>query len=214
MALGSYEINVVVGGMPQNIATAFGKLSEQLIGAEYTPIAYLGSQVVNGTNHAVLAEQLITTGKDTKNVVVVIFNEKPVKDALPEVTLVNIERVLESGAPIGGIKVEPTTNMPEDALKDFNEVMEGFLGSKVEPFAYLGSQVVKGTNYYFAAELTPVVQNPKSSVAIVVVNALSDQVSFVDILGGQYDGVAAGYAFTWLKRTNKLSVGAPLGEWP
>jgi len=137
MSLGGYDINVNTSGMPQAIATAFGKLSETLVGAEYTPIAYLGSQVVNGTNHAVLAEQLIITGKDTKNVVLIIFNEKPVKDALPEVTLVNIERVLESGAPIGGIKVEPTTDIPEDALNDFNEVMEGFVGSNVEPFAYL-----------------------------------------------------------------------------
>jgi hypothetical protein len=76
--------------MPEKIATAVGDL--KIVGAEYTPIAYLGSQVVNGINHAVLAEQLVVAGKDTKNVVVIMFNERP-----EGVTLVGIERVLESG---------------------------------------------------------------------------------------------------------------------
>ena len=73
--VGGWSVDVVVGGMPEKVATAFASLNE-LAGAEYTPIAYLGSQLVNGVNHAVLAEQLLITGKDTKNVVLVIFNEK------------------------------------------------------------------------------------------------------------------------------------------
>ena len=71
---GGWSVNVEVGKMPQKVATAFSKLGD-LVGASYTPIAYLGSQVVNGINHAVLAEQTVLTGKDTKNIVVIIFNE-------------------------------------------------------------------------------------------------------------------------------------------
>ena len=37
--------------MPQKVATAIAELN--LIGAEYAPIAYLGSQLVNGVNHGV-----------------------------------------------------------------------------------------------------------------------------------------------------------------
>lgn len=74
--LGSWDVKVVVGSLPEKVATAVGELGEKLIGAEYTPIAYLGSQLVNGTNHAVLAEQVLTTGRDTKNIVVLTFNEK------------------------------------------------------------------------------------------------------------------------------------------
>ena len=70
---GSWNVNVVTNGMPQKVATAIGALSEKLIGAEYEPIAYLGSQVVNGTNHAVLAKQILTTGRDTTNIVVIVF---------------------------------------------------------------------------------------------------------------------------------------------
>lgn len=209
--LGSWKINVDVNGMPQKVATAVGKLSEQLMGAEYTPIAYLGSQNVNGTNHAVLAEQLIITGKDTKNVVVLIFNEKPNE---MECSLVNIERVVESsGGALGGIAVDVKTEIPEDARDSFTKCFEGFVGSKVEPFALLGTQVVKGTNYIFAAQVTSVTAEPEVKASILIVNALTGEISFTDMLGTKTDALQLGYAFTWLKRQNS-SLGAPLGEWP
>ena len=65
--IGSWNVDVTVGKLPQKVATAVGKLNESIVGTEYTPIAYLGSQVVNGINHAVLAEQVIVTGKIRRN---------------------------------------------------------------------------------------------------------------------------------------------------
>ena len=76
METGNWEIAIEIGRIPQKIASAIIDLEEKLVGAEYEPIAYLGSQVVNGVNHAVLAKQIITTGRDTENIVVLIFNEK------------------------------------------------------------------------------------------------------------------------------------------
>ena len=208
--VGSWNVDVAVGKMPQKVASAFAKLSETLIGAEYTPIAYLGSQTVNGINHAVLAEQLIVTGKDTKNIVVIIFNEKP-NDM--EATLVNIERVVESGNALGGINVNLQTEIPEDANKAFKTVFDGYVGMNIKPFAYLGSQVTKGVDYIFVAETAPVVQNPEKGVAIVVVNAMTKNVAFVDILTSKHETMSLGYSFTWLKNEN-TSLGKPLGEWP
>lgn len=198
--LGSWKTEVTVGALPQAVATAFGKLNEQLLGAEYTPIAYLGSQVVNGTNHAVLAEQLVITGKDTKNIVVIIFNQKP--NQVGDATLVSIERVLESGGELGGVSVNVETDIPEEAKAAFNKAFAGFVGSKVEPFVLLGTQVTKGINYIFAAEITPVTQNPVSTVDLVTVNALTNEVAFVDILTSKHDVLNLGYAFTWLKNQN------------
>lgn len=193
---GAWNIKVVKDAMPQKVATAVGKLSQQLMGAEYTPIAYLGSQLVNGTNHAVLAEQLIVTGKDTKNVVVLIFNEKPNE---MECSLVSIERVLESGTGLGVIAVDVKTQIPEEALNTFNKSFEGFVGSKVEPFAYLGSQIVNGINYFFACEVTSVTKDPVSSVALVTVNSNTGVVKFDDLITGTSVAKSLGYAFTWLK---------------
>lgn len=188
--VGSWEVNVAVGKLPEKVATAFGSLNE-LVGASYIPIAYLGSQVVNGTNHAVLAEQTIVTGKDTKNIVLVIFNEKP-----EGVTLVNIERVIESGGELGGADVDVKTNIPEEATAAFQAVTAEFVGAKVTPFALLATKVTKGTNYAFVAEVAPVVPDPVKSVAIVTVNAMTKNVAFTDLLTSKHTG-SLGYAFTW-----------------
>ena len=185
--VGSWTINVNTSGMPQKIATAVGELGEKLIGAEYSPIAYLGSQIVNGTNHAVLAEQLLLTGKDTKNIVLLIFNEK---DGV--VTLSNIERVIEAGGPFGGTAIDVKANIPEDAQSVFDQAMAGFVGSNVEPFALLGTKVVKGIDYLFAATVTPVTPEAITKVAIVKVNLLEKSIKFMDILNAPL-----GYAFTW-----------------
>jgi hypothetical protein len=58
MKFGSWEINPIVDAMPQKVATAFSELAETLVGASYEPIAYLGSQTVNGINHAVDLNEL------------------------------------------------------------------------------------------------------------------------------------------------------------
>ena len=195
---GSWTINVTANGMPEKVATAMSKLNETMLGAEYTPIAYLGSQLVNGTNHAVLAEQLVTTGKDTKNVVVIIFNEKGM-----DCTLVNIERVLETGGVDGGITVDVKTDIPAEAKAEFDKALEGFVGSTIKPFAYLGSQVVNGVNYIFACEATSVTAEPITSVVLVTVNSNTGIVKFDDLIVGTKAAKTLGYAFTWLK--NKTS---------
>lgn len=194
MKFGSWKINVT-SGMPQKVATAFGKLSEQLLGAEYQPIAYLGSQEVNGINHAVLAEQTVLAGKDTKNVVLIIFNEKGM-----ECELVNIERVLESGGALGGTQVEAQTTIPEEAQKAWDKAFEGFVGSNVTPFAYLGSQLTNVMNYFFAATARPIVADPEDKAVIVMVNPM--EVDFTSLLENKN---TLGYSFSWR---------IPLGEWP
>lgn len=175
--VGSWEVNVVVNGMPEKVATAVSALADQLIGAEYTPIAYLGSQLVNGTNHAVLAEQILTTGRDTKNIVLLIFNEKGM-----DCNLVNIERVVEGGVGVGGTEIDVKTDIPEEAKNAFDTALTEFIGSSVKPFVYLGSQVVSGIDYIFAAEVSPIVENPIKKVAVVTVNGLTKKVYFKDIL--------------------------------
>ena len=179
--------------MPQKVATAIGKMSESLMGAEYEPICYLGSQVVNGTNHAVLCEQTIITGRDTKNIVVVVFNEKPNE---MELTLVRIDTIVEGGLPMGGTAIDVKTDIPDDAKAIWEDAFDGMVGSNVEPFALLGTQVVNGVNYIFGAVLTPVVADPMSKAVVVTINEKSGTVKFADMLVSKQGG-SLGYAFTW-----------------
>ena len=203
---GTWNVNVVTSGMPQKVATAFSALGEQLVGAEYEPIAYLGSQLVNGTNHAVLAKQIITTGRDTTNVVVIVFNEKP--NAM-EATLVSIDRIVEGGGALGGVQINPQVEIPEDAMSAWNTAFESFVGAKMVPFALLGSQVVNGVNFIFAATVTPVIPDAVAKACIVTINPMTGTVAFDDLLSTKYEA-SLGYSFTWLKG----GLGKPLGEWP
>ena len=190
--VGNWDINVVVSKLPQKVATAFANLGETIIGATYIPIAYIGSQIVNGTNHAVLAEQTIITGRDTKNIVLIIFNEKP-----EGVSLVNIERIVEGGLELGGTKIDVETEIPEVALSAFNEALGYFVGSTVEPFALLATKITKGTDYIFVATVKPVALEAKATVALVTVNTLEKRISFIDVIQPNLNKASLGYAFTW-----------------
>ena len=165
MSVGNWNVHLSVSGMPETVATAFSDITNQLVGAEYTPIAYLGSQLVHGTNHAILAEQLLTTGKDVKNVVLMILNELDGR-----FTVVGIERILSSGGELGGTEVDVKTEIPEVAAKVLKDAMGGFVGASIKPFALLGTQVVKGTNYIFAAEVETVTKDSTPKIAIVKAN--------------------------------------------
>ena len=191
--VGAWKVKPVVGGMPEKVATAFTDVLGKLVGAEYTPIAYLGSQVVNGVNHAILAEQLLVTGKDTKNVVLIVLNEREEK-----FTIANIERVVEGGDGLGGTAIDVKTEIPAEAKEAFDAVLGGNVGTTIKPFALLATQVTKGINYVFAAKVSPVVANPEPSVEIVFVNALTKRAAFVDVL----------------KSSVQVGLGKPLGEWP
>ena len=193
MNTGSWETNVVVGKLPQKVATAFGELNDML-GVEYVPIAYLGKQVVNGTNHAVLAKQTVLTGRDTTNIVVLVFNEKPNEEKVP---LVAVEHVLESGGELGGIQIGVKTDIPAEVNEIFASAFDGYVGAKVTPFALLGTQMTKGTTYFFAAELTTVTKDPEKKAVMVVVNQMEKQVGFVDMLTTKNSVTNFGYAFTW-----------------
>lgn len=179
--------------LPQKVASAMAELSETLIGAEYEPIVYLGSQVVNGTNHAVLAKQTILTGRDSTNVVLLIFNEKPGDMKL---TLVSIDRVLCSGKPLGGLKVEVIKELDDELLDIFHKGLEGYVGARYTPIVFLGSQVSKGVDYIYVVHLSAMGPNDRDEVALVAINPVVKSVRFADILEDRSNS-ALGYAFSW-----------------
>ncbi len=178
--LGEWKIEISLDRMPEKIASAIIGLNEQLIGAKYWPIAYLGSQIVNGTNYAVLAEQKILDANSTKNIVLVVFNVAP--QAL-KATLVYIEPVLNGFLlPAGGIHINEKYTITDEAQAAFDSVIKDFVGSKVEPFAFLATQITNGTNYTFAAVVTPVNLDAIQSVELVTVNPKNKFIHFEKII--------------------------------
>ena len=77
-----------MSAMPQAAANAWSAMSG-LVGANYKPMAYVGTQIVKGVNHVFLAEQTMMTVHFDRHIVIVTINEFDGKYCL-----VNIERVI------------------------------------------------------------------------------------------------------------------------
>ena len=77
MILGGWNIEDVKGcNLPQKVATDFTAVTSELVGAEYEPIAYLGSQQVNGMNYRILALMRAVTPNAEKRIVKMIIHEE------------------------------------------------------------------------------------------------------------------------------------------
>lgn len=78
MILGGWNLDEVKGcNLPQKVQTAFTAVTSELVGADYEPIAYLGSQQVNGMNYRILALMRTVTLNAEKKIVKMIINEAP-----------------------------------------------------------------------------------------------------------------------------------------
>lgn len=192
---GTWNVEINTHSLPQKVASAMSALKTQLIGAEYKMIAYLGSQLVNGTNHAVLAEQTVLTGKDSKNIVILIFNEKPDDK---KATLISIDRILEEGSPLGGTKIDVklAEDIPEEIMSIWTDARQHHIGSKLVPIALLGTKITNGINYIFIVTVDSLLPESKLELNLIVVNDSTRRMSFVELLADKTDH-ALGYAFNW-----------------
>lgn len=206
MDFGKWDVKISFDAMPQPVATAMEGLGDEVLGAKYEMIAYLGSQVVNGTNYAVLAKQILATGQDNQNVVVLKFNQKT-KDIVP--ALIGVEHILDEGAPMGGVTVDIQTEISKENQKIWYDGIEGYVGFSMQPIAYLGSQVVDGVNHFFAVEGTSVSLTPETYVFLAVINQQNKEFKLIDMLEDRASN-ALGYSFTWLTNSNrKVKLSAP-----
>ena len=198
--VGAWKINVSTN-MPEKVATAVVGMSGDLLGAEYVPICYLGSQVANGINHAVLAEQIVLSGKDTKNIVLLVFNEKP-NDIVA--TCVGIERIVLGGTGMGGVKVafEYPDMFDADIKAIWDEALAELVGANIKPIALVATQMVNGEDYVFVAEIRTIESDQAYDVAIVTINNRTKTAHIIGILDSRFEN-SLSYAFTWLTRSPK-----------
>ena len=74
--LGGWNLEEVKGtALPQKVQSAFTAVTGELVGADYEPIAYLGSQIVNGTNYRLIAIQRLVIPSGENRIVKMIINE-------------------------------------------------------------------------------------------------------------------------------------------
>ena len=184
--LGGWALNKedTVYVLPEAAQTAFDKaLAEN---EEFTakPIALLGQQVVAGMNYAVLAEvtPLIEGGDIVSTLqVLIIYADLQGNATLTDVLPFDLGTLSEgeyAALPdptlAGGWAVPEefeAATLPEDVQAAFDKALVGYTGLKQEPVAYLGSQVVAGTNYAILCHSSLLTAAPVHSLQIVFVNA-------------------------------------------
>ncbi len=70
---------------------------------------------------------------------------------------------------VGGWSVAEDTQVTEERQALFDKAMEGLLGVNYEPVAYLGSQVVAGTNHCFLCKATVVYPDAQPTLTLVYI---------------------------------------------
>lgn len=159
---------------------AFKKATEKLTGVDYKPIALLGTQVVAGMNYAVLCR-----------------SKAVYPDAQPEIKIMYIYADLEGNAEITGFQTiigkqlmggftantgKFSMGKNKDVKKIYKKAMKGLEGVTYSPAAYLGSQVVAGTNYMILCRSRVVYPGAPYQWSLVKVNKdLKGKASLVDI---------------------------------
>ena len=77
MILGGWNLDEIKGcNLPQKVQTDFTAVTSEMVGADYEPIAYLGSQTVNGTKYRVLALMHPVVANAEKRIVKMIIHEE------------------------------------------------------------------------------------------------------------------------------------------
>ena len=75
--LGGWNLDEIKScNLPQKVQSAFTAITGEMTGADYEPITYLGSQVVDGTNYRVLALQKLVVPNSEKRIVKMIIHEE------------------------------------------------------------------------------------------------------------------------------------------
>ena len=189
--------------LPEEVQTAFDKALETLTGSynEVIPIAYIGRQIVSGTNYAVLYRVTYADEKAPVGLVVLAVYE----DLEGNATLLSSEEFSIAEYNTGdeeadeNVGAEPlaggwqipeqitAAEIPEEAKNAFNKAVEGLTGNDLTPMALLGTQVVAGTNYAFLCRSKLVTAEPVESIQVVIVyedlegNATISSINNVDV---------------------------------
>ena len=178
------ETGAIVGGwapaadyeVTEERKAVFDKGMEMLLGVDYEPLAYLGSQVVAGTNHVFLVKGTAVTPTRPVSYALVYLYE----DLQGKVQLMNIADLgivpQEDGTvtppeegPMGGWYYTDSSEVTEEMKTRLSKALEGLVGASYVPVADLGEQVVAGLNRCLLCQVSPVVPNAQPHYALVYV---------------------------------------------
>lgn len=151
-----------------DIKAVVEKAVEKLTGVVYTPVVYVGSQVVAGTNHLVLckAEPVVPDAVQTYSLLT-IYEDLQDNAEITEILACDAE----AGIPDleGGWNAPDSPLLTSEAKAALEKSTEKLVGAEYTPIALLGTQVVAGTNYSILCEITASSPEAEPNYAVVIV---------------------------------------------
>lgn len=191
--VGGWELNTSVSNkIPTDKEKIFSKAIEKYTGMELEPIAYLGSQVVSGTNYMYLCKATTTTSKpETSFKVVVVYENLDKEVELKEVEDFDIEDYVNKDIDIANEELtggwiatseagDNSLNTDEDTM--FDKATQDLVGVDYKPVAVLATQVVSGTNYAILSTGKTVTKDPVNNISIITIyKDLDDNVKVLSV---------------------------------
>jgi len=146
-AAGAYE-KAESPAVPEDVKAALDDALENFVGADYVPVAYIGSQLVSGTNYKLLCEQTLVTAQTEKNMAIVTVY-KPLEGSAKILSVQACLNKEEESGELGGWEKAENPELTDEA-KAALEKAEG--GSEYTALALVAQQLVSGTNYCLFCE--------------------------------------------------------------
>ena len=164
------------GELTEERLAVFRKGMETLLGVDYVPLAYLGGQVVAGTNHVFLVKgTLVVPTRPVSYALVYLY-----EDLQGNVKLLNIAdlpivpqedgtlALPEEGLMGGWAYVEDPAFTDEEEAK-LEAALQNQVGASYAIVACVAEQVVAGLNRCLLVQVTPVVPNARPHYALAYV---------------------------------------------
>ena len=81
--------------LPEKVATGFGEVTQNMVGAKYVPVLYVGTQVVHGINHMLICKQTLAVQGAPEHLVKMVLNQNLDDGSLVgKWTLLSVERIV------------------------------------------------------------------------------------------------------------------------
>ena len=165
------------GELTEERLAVFRKGMETLLGVDYAPLAYLGSQVVAGKNHVFLAKgTAVTRALPVSYALVYLYED--LQGGVKVLTVANLPIVPNEDGTLAAVPEEGPMGAwyyaKDPAFTDEDEAkleaaLQNQVGASYTIVAYVGEQVVAGLNRCLLVQVTPVVPDARPHYALAYV---------------------------------------------
>ena len=144
----------------------FKKISDTTVGATYTPVAYIGSQQVNGTNYAFLCETSIAA-PDSQDLyaIVLLYEDRDKNVTITDVIMSGVRTYTDMA--MGGWNRAELPTVTKELSQKRKSALSEYFGASYAPVALLSTQSVSGMQYCIFCESGTITADPQAGYAFV-----------------------------------------------